>query len=288
MKWQVFYFLRCKLYCMQEEIERALSEIDIGTKSHKRRLKKGIVKWGIVFFSLLILAVVFCTSSPTFLSGLIQAFALLMLLPTFLFMSYVYYYVRPYNAEEKAFMTIANAAEMLAKSKQPMAYNEAYQCLEQAYQTLNKINLSELVWYSRTNSAFKRFLENLELTILPATTKAIVKVQHLEEIALAVYSQDPSKIEAVNEILESEPSYKREEKPPRKQGISLKALLESRIGKVLVSLCLGYGLVLMICLFYVLMTHQDLMVFARERPDIIILGGLIASGITFWKTKSRD
>jgi len=272
---------------MQGEIDRILSEIDIGTKRFKRELKKRIEEWGIVFFSLLILAAIMCASYPTFLSGLIQVFAFVMIFPTFFFIVYIYYYVRPYSVEENAFRSIVNAMGMLTKSKQPMAYDEAYRYLEQAYQTLKKIRLSELGWYGKTNTAFKRFLENLELVILPATTKATIKAQHLEEIALAVYSQDPSKIEALNEILENEPSYKREQKPTRKQGISSKAFLESRIGKVLVSLCFGYGLVLVVCLVFVLVTQQDLIVFAKERPDIIILGGLIASGITFWKTKSQ-
>jgi hypothetical protein len=275
---------------MKEEIDRILSEIDIGTKRNRRILLKGIVKWGVVFFSFLTLVVIMSASanSERSLAGLVSIFIGISIIPGFLFIAYTSLYIRPYSPEEIAFKSIVNAVEMLSKSNQPMAYDEAYQCLEKAYQTVRKIRLSELGWYSKTNEPFKRFLENLELVVIPATAKASIRTQHLEEIALAVYSQDPSKIDAINKILENEPSYKKEEKPPKKRGISLKAFIESGIGRPLVSLCLGYGLVLIICLFYALATLQDFLVFARERPDIIIVGGLIASGITFWRTKSES
>ena len=54
-------------------------------------------------------------------------------------------------------------------------------------------------------------------------------------------------------------------------------------GGVIISLCLGYVLILVLSVVYVFATQQNFVVFARGNPDVIIIGGLIASGITFWR-----
>lgn len=40
-------------------------------------------------------------------------------------------------------------------------------------------------------------------------------------------------------------------------------------------------------LIYVLATQQDFMVFAKDRPDVVLIGGLVASGITFWRETKK-
>ena len=281
MRRQLFYSQLYELPCMSGEIQKVLLEIEINTKYYRRVSMKGIKKWGAVFFGYLAFSVVICVSYPILIGFWFMLSFLVETIPAIAFWGGVYYYIRPYYAEEKAFRKMASALEMLEKSNESITYKEAYRCLSEACRILKKIQLHQLGWYSDTNKTLKRFLENFELTVLPATSEAKIKREHLEQMALAVLSRNPLKIKAINEVLEA--SYKKEEKPLRKPVFSWKELSESKFGRILVSLCLGYGLVLVLCVAYVFMTQQDLATFARERPDVIILGGLFISGITFWK-----
>jgi hypothetical protein len=47
------------------------------------------------------------------------------------------------------------------------------------------------------------------MIVLPAIQASVIRIDHLEQIALAVYSLDPAKIDAVNKTLEAESSYKK-------------------------------------------------------------------------------
>jgi len=60
---------------------------------------------------------------------------------------------------------------------------------------------------------------------------------------------------------------------------------ETLAGRVLYCLALSYAIVLSVCLVYAAATGQDFVVFARDNPDVVVLGGVFLSGITFWKTK---
>jgi len=182
-----------------------------------------------------------------------------------------------------AFQKIAQAIEILEKSNVDIAYEEAYRCIKKAHETLKKIELYPDIWHTQVNEASERFLENIELIVLPATSTSSIKIEHLEEIALATISEGSLKIEEVNKSLES--NYEKHKPQPKKIEIISRTLHESSAMKALFSLTLGYGLILMICLIFVAFTQQDFKVFATENPEIIILGGFGFSGITFWKTK---
>lgn len=269
---------------MREEIEKALLRLKIEGKETRKRMARHILIFSILvaFFSLV----------PYFYSQLTSFWTLDALIIVFGGIYVVFEAIPtlydPLIPEYNAFKKIARAIQTLEKSNEPIAYEEAYRCLKHTNKILKAIELDNLEWYEEINQTLKRFLDNLELIVLPAISNSIIKTEHLEEIALAVFSINSEKIKAVNKTLESESSYKKYPKPPRKIEIFTRRFRESIIGKLLYSLALGYGLVLTICLIYVVATEQDFMIFARERPDIVVLGGLIASGITFWKTKPQS
>ena len=270
---------------MHEEISNALAEIEIATKNYRRRAKREIKKWGPIFVGYVVLSVYIGMTYPQLFAGWLILSITVMLLPTMIFVASVYSYIWPYSLEERAFKKTANVAEILSQKNKALAYEEAYQCLAEVFQILKKIRRVELFWYRETNETIARFVENFELVVLPATSGQSMKKEHLEQVALAIYSGDPSKIKTINEALES--SYKKEQKPPKKPVLSLKAVSESKVGNLLISLFLGFGLVFVLCLVYVFLTQQDLATFARDRPDIILLGGLLVSGITFWRSTKK-
>jgi hypothetical protein len=133
------------------------------------------------------------------------------------------------------------------------------------------------------NRTFEQLLENLQLIVLPAIKDCLMKKKHLEKIALAIISMSQKKVKEVNKKLESK--YDKAEPESSKATTFLTAIRKSTVGKILGSLALGYGLVLVICLLFVLGTNQDFIPFLKDQPTIVILGGLGASGITFWRAK---
>lgn len=270
---------------MQEEIKKALLRLEIEGKGVQRGKPRNIL--------IIVIFAIFSYLVPYFypqFSGLFIIDIFIIIFGGVYIINAIQVLYQPFifKPEFHAFQEIARAIKILEESSEPIAYEEAYRCLNKAYKTLKKINLDYLEWYEKINQALNRFLENLQLIVLPAIANSNIKTEHLEEIALAVLSVDSSKTEAINTTLESEPSYKKYEPPPRKIEIFKRRFRESTIGNILYSLALGYGLVLAICLIYVVTTQQDFMIFARENPEIVVLGGLVGSGLTFWKTKPQS
>lgn len=264
---------------MREEIEKELVELQIVGRETRKSMGLGVL--------IVCLIIVFFYAVPYFY----PQFSVLLPIGVlaFFFGGMFIIFVasptlyKPLKEEFQAFQKIAKAIEILEKSNEPIACEEAYRSLKRANKILKGIKLDSLVWYSETNETVKGFLENLELIVLPETITSTIVTEHLEDIALAVVSANPLKIEEVNKTLES--NYKKHKPQPTKIDIFSRRFRESMIGKALISLALGYGLILLVCLIYVLATEQDFMVFVREKPDIVILGGLGITGITLWKTK---
>jgi hypothetical protein len=193
-------------------------------------------------------------------------------------------YYRGLEPENYAFRNIAKAIEVLDVSG-----GEAYSYVKDAYKILKRRALNKRIkWYKEANEILERFVENLQLIVLPAVDKYKVGMPikgNLEEIALAITSMNLARVRKANEMLES--SYERMK--PEPSASTLKSFLtttrESTIGKVLISLITGYSLILVICFLYALGTNQNFVTFLRDQPSIVILGGLGVSGITFWRTK---
>jgi hypothetical protein len=185
-------------------------------------------------------------------------------------------FIRPLEPEYRAFRKIAEAIDLLEASNE-----EAHDKVKAAHKILNGRILLHIGWYTETNSIFARLLENIELIVLPAIEDLKIKKEDLGKTALAIGNMNPAKAKEVNDFLEK--TYPKA--IPEPKTAFLTEIRESTVGRILGSLVLGYGLIIVVCSLYVIVTDQNLPTFMKEKPDIIILGGLIASGITFWKTK---
>ena len=270
---------------MREDVEKALADIEISNKRFRRHLRISILKCGIVFFTLVSLAIIVFVFAPSTSSGVFTIMAIVGSMPCLFFFAGLYSYIQPDLLEETVYRKITDAIRILEKSRDPMACEEANICLKKALRLLRKRELSKLTWYNGTNKIITQFLDNFELVVLPMSLAAKIKQEHLEDIGLAVFYQEPVRLETTNKSLEEEPSYKRNERSPPKQKPIFTTLSESQIVRVIVSLVLGYGLIFAICIVFAIVTQQDIIGFMKGHPEIVILGGLGAAGITFWKTK---
>lgn len=185
---------------MHDEIKSGLVELDIKARQKRKSIESNI-------FIIIGLAIIFFLI-PYFYPQYTVVFAidvLIILLGGFyLVLGGIPKLIEPLEPEYSAFRKIAQAIKVLEESKKDVAYEEAHRDVERAYETLNSISLSEdIAWYKATNDIFKKFLKDLELIVLPAIGGSIIKIEHLEEIALAIYSLDPAKLDAVNKKLES-------------------------------------------------------------------------------------
>jgi hypothetical protein len=267
---------------MRKDIEKALVEMQIEAKEIRKRTVRNII-------IILVLAIFLFLVPYTFpqLNALFGIDVLIIFFGGFyIVFEAISTLYKPLKREACAFQKIVRAIQILEKSKESITYEEAYRCVKNAHETLEDIELKNLEWYKETNNTIKQFLENLQLIVLPAIRNSNIKEEHLEEIALALRSVNPSEIKTVNKKLES--NYEKQKPSPRKIRMFAKTFQESMIGSILYYLTLGYGLVLIICVVYVLATNQDFAIFLREKSDVVILGGLAAfSGIAFWKKKPQ-
>jgi len=266
---------------MKHEIEKALVRLEIEGRETRKTKTRNIL--AIVAVAVLLYLIQFVY--PQY-SALLVIDALLVLFGGFYtVIDAIPSIYQPLKPEFHAFKEIARAIRLIYQSSDPIAYKEAYRCLRHAHEILTNISLDHLEWYNETNETLKRFLENLQSIVLPAITNSNIKKEHLEEIAIALYSIDPSKIAEVNKALEAETSYQKSGPSQTKVEAFTKKLRETTVGNIAYSLALGYGLILGICIIYVALTGQDFMTFVKERPDIVIYGGGVFSGLTFWRTK---
>lgn len=114
------------------------------------------------------------------------------------------------------------------------------------------------------------------LRSLAETFSEALKPITFQDIAIMNEQIEQYKTRGITVAIESRPA------PMR---TLMRKIQESTIGRVLVSLVLGYGLILIVCAFIVL--PQNLAVFVKEKPETVILGGsAIFSGIMFlWKNR---
>jgi hypothetical protein len=166
---------------------------------------------------------------------------------------------RPLRTEYRAFQRIARAIQVLEKSQEPVAYRKVLRDVTCAYNALSGISLTKGVeWHKKTNETLHKFLENLEMIVLPAIRDSVIRIDHLEEIALAVYSLDPAKIDAVNKTLEAESSYK-------KSTVDIDKKISHRVFDIFrIHTTLKYGLVfcslIIVCgiFYYMVVTYLDI------------------------------
>jgi hypothetical protein len=264
---------------MKNDIEKALLRLDI--ESREIRKSKELNLGMTIAVSILLFLVIYFVPA-LFLLVLVEAL-LIFLGGIAAVIDWIPSILRPLEPEFRAFKSITRAVDLLKKSDDDLAYKEAYRHVKHAYGILKSMALYEKGWYKEINRIVDQFVENFQLYILPAIADSTIMAKDLEDIAMAIYSLKPSKIATANEMIEK--TYEKGEPPQTVLEIFTKKLRETTVGNVAYSLALGYGLILGICMIYVALTGQDFMAFVKERPDVVILGGGVFSGLTFWKTK---
>lgn len=265
---------------MRKAIEGKLKAIQIEAKEIRKKSLPKILIW---LFSMIFLFVI-----PSFNTGLAY-FYIFGLVVAMIGIVYVLdtidLLIEPLTFEEQAFKKIARAIELLEKSDENIVHEEAYRCVKVAYRKLNKVKLRQSGWYSFPNKVFNELLDNINSIILPAIAEGVMQIIDLENLALTIYENNPEQLNELNTKIKLEPRYQELKSHDKGKKSFMNTFQENKYVKILGSLVIGYGLVLLISLLYVIGTQQDFMVFAIANPEIIVLGGLGASGIAVWKIK---
>jgi len=267
---------------MHNDIEKALLRLKIEAKEIRKKMRIRIA----IFSFLVIITYLIWLYFPSQLGAFFGLWVLVIFFAgAYIFFGAIPKLFNPLSPEYIAFKSVAEAIEILEKSNEPIAYEEAYRCIKKARNKLEyDMELSEVTsWYHSIDEILNQFFENLELIVLPEVAESNIKIEHLEEIALALSGLDIEAIKKVNATLET--SYKKRPAPPRKGEILVKIFRETSVGKLLTSLAMGFGLILIISFVFAIGTEQEFMTFLRENPEIVILGGLGISGISIWKRK---
>lgn len=189
----------------KKQIDSALVELEIKARQKRKRVEFNI--YVIVGLAIILFFI------PYFYPQYFDIFAIDVLIIVFgsfyVTLSAIPNLLEPLQREYRVFRRIAHAADVLEKSDTKTAYEEAFRDVEGAYEVLRNIGLDEdIAWYRATNDIFKKFLKNLELIVLPAIKKSVIKKEHLEQMALAIYSLDPLSLAEMNKTLEIESDYK--------------------------------------------------------------------------------
>lgn len=194
----------------------------------------------------------------------------------------------PLRIEYRAFQRIAHATQVLEESSDPAAYREVLRDVTYAYNALSDIGLTEAVeWYKKTNEIFDEFFEDLEQIVIPAIKDSrnskkidrVVLVEHLKQIALAIYSLDPLKIDEVNKTLETEPSYKKVAigKGEQGEGIGYRLLRLFRTNTVLrICLAVSSSVVGCVIFYYVLVNYASIQRDYASGEAVAAFFGLLA------------
>lgn len=191
----------------EKEIEKRLVTLEIEAKERRKKTERNII-------IVVLLAVLFSLLSYSYPQYVIFIVIDILIITLGVIIGIVFIglpiLARPLRTEYRAFQRFAHAIQVLEKSQEPVAYREVLRDMTYAYNALSGISLTKGVeWYNKTNEILDKFLENLEKIVLPAIQDSVIRIDHLEEIALAVYSLDPAEIDAVNKTLEAESSYKK-------------------------------------------------------------------------------
>lgn len=185
---------------MRQDIKSALLELQISGRETRKKKALNIS----IFVTLTVLFLLVIPYNYPQLSQLaVLGFIFAITTVFYGFFDAIPRLYQPLSPEFYAFKKIVNAIQTLEESSKPIAYKEAYRCLKNANEILKKMESVEPNWYSEVDGTLEHFYENLELRVLPATSNSRIKVSDLEEVALALYSTNTSKIKAINKTLES-------------------------------------------------------------------------------------
>lgn len=267
----------------EKEIEKRLLKLKIEARNTRKKIRD----FSVIIILLTVLFFLVPYYNPQFnLLYLVDFLFWILGILMYVILSGIPTLVQPLRVEYYAFQKIAEATQTLEKLNDPIAYEQAYRDVKTAYYALKGIGLkNDIAWYKQTNDTIKKFLKNLELIVLPAikdsNLDSVMKVEHLRQIALAIYSLDPTKLDAVNGTLETEPSYKKAviKIGERKgEGIGYRALRLFRANDILrIGLVLSLSVVACIFFYYMLVNYVGIHKDYASGEAVALFIGLLTS-----------
>jgi hypothetical protein len=175
---------------LEEDIQAKITDLEIEAKRTRN-------KEALYIFLMTAVTVLLSVYGVYFRNGLLAVFAFIIgsLEALYLLVIGVHTLLQPLSREDYAFKKIAEAINLLRKSKMSkLALEEASNCVRAAYIELANVSLDDLEWYDDVNTKFKKFVKNLRL-LIPEIANGKVNMEDLEKIAVAVSSRNSSKLE---------------------------------------------------------------------------------------------
>jgi len=260
-------------------------------KERQARKRKAVI----IFISTLIIEVItFICADYVGIDWLSGFFAFLF--GVTLLGGFFYLGSRPWMSESiemKIFVNLYEAIDMLetySKSKEKVCLKKAVKFIQKAINSIrrfieNSTSVRCSLFHKEIVSNFEKLKASFQNRILPRVSSAKnleVSINLLRDIANTFgrpeQEIDLNSLVSINQQLEK---FKPIELKPEPSFIT--KIKQTTAGRILYSLTLGYLLILIICFVYATGTNQIFATFIRENPEIVIIGGLIASGIAFYK-----
>lgn len=187
--------------------------------------------------------------------------------------------IRPLNLEDRAFIEIFEAAKLSEKSSARIFLEETSKHLKKAHKLLGKLHLKYLNCYREVNTEVRKFREIIK-GMMSALNKGELKSYELKEMAYTLAEPTIKNLEETNAKLWDKYHGKELKEHGLKHYIS--RFYATSPGRIVMSLTLGYGLIILISFGYCLLVNVDFSVFSIQNPSILIMGGAILSGISFF------
>jgi len=197
--------------------------------------------------------------------------------------------VHPLGPEDRAFCEIYNAIKLFEKSKREIygvnsklkeiVSEETINYLKKAHKLLKRVQLVSTGFYREMNNEVKRLKEIIKGTIAAAYVGEL-ELTDLQEIASIFINPTLENVRSINNRLWDKYREKEYEEHGLKYVIS--KFYATTPGKIIMSLVFGYGLIVAISVIYCLVVGINFGTFCKGNPSIIIMGGAILSGISFF------
>jgi len=149
----------------------------------------------------------------------------------------------PLNAQNKAILHLINSIESLENSVADQELiNDAYEHLLKAINQLELLDRGNASYYSDTRKLERAFIQNIRTLVAPAMLTGELTHITLEEIAIVFTEPNPAGMEIVNTNIENQ--FEPGEIPEITSEGLLYSLQETLIGKFIISIFSGFGIVL--------------------------------------------
>jgi hypothetical protein len=263
---------------MKKDLEQHLLEIQLEAKRRRRFALKFVIGDLVVIF-VVSLAYFFVSLAENIKSTMPLIVAILIYSLVFYFARWL---IRPLAPQERAFVEIFEAIKLLKKSSEKIFLEETLSHLKKAHKLLERVSLEYLNFYMEVNNEVRR-LREITKGVIPALKNGELELAELEEIGSTLAEPTLENLKRTNDQLWE----KYHGKELQEFGLRYHAsrFFAATPGRAVMSLALGYGLIILISFVYCLFVDIDFVLFCKQNPSTIIMGGAILSGISFFGKK---